>query len=81
MKNSSINIGLGVDGSASNDTNNFLHEIRHAMLLQKEVKFGAHSISPKKRLFILEQVGGAKVLKLDHEIGSIEQGKARYYRV
>lgn len=74
MKNSSINIGLGVDGSASNDTNNFLHEIRHAMLLQR-VKFGADSISPKEALYF-GTVGGAKVLKLDHEIGSIEQGKA-----
>jgi cytosine/adenosine deaminase-related metal-dependent hydrolase len=74
MKNTGIRIGLGVDGSSSNDTGNFLQEIRNAMLLQR-VANGAESITPRDVLS-MGTTGGAKVLKLEKEIGSIEKGKA-----
>ncbi len=74
MKNSSIRIGFGVDGSASNDTGNFLQEIRNGMLLQR-VKYGAHALTARESLYMGTK-GGANVLRLNNEIGSIEEGKA-----
>ncbi len=74
MKNTNIRIGLGVDGSSSNDTGNFLMEVRNAMLLQR-VKYGADALSPREALK-MGSMGGAKVLRMDREIGSIEKGKA-----
>ncbi len=74
MKNTNIRISLGVDGSASNDTGNFLLEIRNALLLQR-VKYGANALTPREVLYFAT-MGGAKVLRMEKEIGSIEKGKA-----
>lgn len=67
-----IRIGLGVDGSASNDTNNMLSEIRRAMLLQR-VKYGADAISPYQALRFAT-VGGAKVLNINDYAGVLAPG-------
>ncbi len=69
-----IRIGIAVDGSASNDTNNFFQEIRNAMLLQR-VEYGADAITARDVLK-MAAMGGAKVLRMDDYIGSIEVGKA-----
>lgn len=69
-----IRIGLAVDGSASNDTNNMLAEIRTAMLLQR-VKYGADAMTPREALE-MATLGGAKVLRMDDYIGKIEEGYA-----
>jgi len=69
-----LRIGLAVDGSASNDTGNMLQEIRTAMLLQR-VKYGPSALTPREVLE-MATVGGAKVLRMDDYIGSIEVGKA-----
>ncbi len=69
-----IRVGIAVDGSASNDTNNFFQEIRLAMLLQR-VRYGADAITPEEVLE-MATLGGAKVLRMDDYIGSIEVGKA-----
>jgi cytosine/adenosine deaminase-related metal-dependent hydrolase len=74
MKNTSIRISFGVDGSASNDTGNFLQEIRNGMLLQR-VKYGARALTARESLY-MGTIGGANVLRLNNEIGSIEKGKA-----
>lgn len=74
MKKAGIRIGLGVDGSSSNDSGNFLLEIRNALLLQR-VKNGAGSITPRDVLS-MGTIGGARVLRTEKEIGSIEKGKA-----
>jgi len=74
MKNTAIRIGLGLDGSSSNDTGNFLLEIRNALLLQR-VKYGPDALTPREALY-LGTMGGANVLKMEKEIGSIERGKA-----
>jgi 8-oxoguanine deaminase len=74
MKNTNIRIGLGVDGSSSNDSGNFLLEVRNALMLQR-VKYGADALTPREALKI-GTMGGAKVLRMDREIGSLEKGKA-----
>ncbi len=74
MKNTDMKIGLGVDGSSSNDSGNFLLEVRNAMLLQR-VKYGAEALTAREAL-MLGTIGGARVLHMEDEIGSIEKGKA-----
>lgn len=74
MKSTGVRIGLAVDGSASNDTSNMIREVRNAMLLQR-VRYGAKALSAREALWMATR-GGARVLKRDDEIGSIEQGKA-----
>ncbi len=74
MKMKGMRISLGVDGSASNDTGNMILEARNAMLLQR-VKYGADAITPREALEFAT-LGGAKVLRMDDYIGSIEVGKA-----
>jgi len=69
-----VRIGLAVDGSASNDTSNMIREVRQAMLLQR-VRYGAGAFSARDALY-LATIGGAKVLRREDEIGSIEVGKA-----
>lgn len=68
-----IKIGLGVDGSASNDSSNLMHEARNALLMQRAF-FGADAMSPSQALEIAI-LGGAMVLRRD-EIGVISPGKA-----
>lgn len=71
-----VKVGLGVDGSASNDASNMLWELRMAYLLHKhQVHFGAPSLTAAETLYI-GTMGSAKVLGWDDAIGSLEAGKA-----
>ena len=72
MRDAGVNVGLGVDGSASNDAAHILSEARQALLLQR-VKNGADAMSARETLEIAT-LGGAKVLGRD-DCGSIEVGK------
>ncbi len=73
MVNAGVQVGLGVDGSASNDASHMLHEPRQAMLLAR-VGGDVQAMSARDALE-LATVGGAKVLGRD-DIGSLEVGKA-----
>jgi cytosine/adenosine deaminase-related metal-dependent hydrolase len=66
-------VGLGVDGSASNDTSNMIREARQAMLLAR-VRFGADAMTARQAL-ALSTIGGARVLHREEELGSLEPGK------
>ncbi|GLK66778.1 8-oxoguanine deaminase [Hansschlegelia plantiphila] len=68
-----VKVGLGVDGSASNDSGHILNEARQAMLLQRVAKGGA-ALSARRALEIATR-GGAAVLNRS-DIGSLEPGKA-----
>jgi cytosine/adenosine deaminase-related metal-dependent hydrolase len=78
-----VNVGLGVDGSASNDGSHLLAEVRNAMLLAR-VKEGitGYSLSndPDRKLMTAREAlylgtrGGAAVLGRK-DIGSLESGK------
>jgi len=72
MLNRGIVVGLGVDGSASNDSSDMLGEARNAMLLQR-VKYGPKGLSAREALSLAIK-GGAEILNFP-ELGSIEEGK------
>jgi cytosine/adenosine deaminase-related metal-dependent hydrolase len=74
MRDAGVNVGLGVDGSASNDTGHLFREARNAVFLQR-VKSGAGSFTVEEGLDIAT-LGGSAVLGRQDEIGSLEVGKA-----
>ena len=78
MLDNRVRIGLGLDGSASNDGNHMLGEARQAMLLQRVGWPGFESrgdrLSAREALELATR-GGAQVLRRD-DIGSLEPGKA-----
>ena len=65
-------VGLGVDGSASNDCSNAMQEVRQAFLLQR-LRYGAADITHDDALR-WATAGGAAVLNRS-DLGSIEPGK------
>ena len=67
-----MKVGLGVDGSASNDAGNLMAEARQTMLLQR-VALGADAMSAREALEIAT-IGGAQVLGRP-DCGSLAVGK------
>ena len=72
MRDQGVKVGLGVDGSASNDVANLMDEARQTMLLQR-VQNGADAMSAREALEIATR-GGADVLGRP-ECGRIAVGK------
>jgi cytosine/adenosine deaminase-related metal-dependent hydrolase len=72
MRDAGVRVGLGVDGSASNDAGNLIAEARMAMLLQRVAR-SADAMSARETLEIAT-LGGAQVLGRD-DLGVIEPGK------
>lgn len=77
MLDSQVPVGLGVDGSASNDGGHMLGEVRQAMLLQRVAHWdslGPAALSARQALEIAT-LGGAQVLGRD-DIGALKPGMA-----
>ena len=67
-----VKVGLGVDGSASNERSDLFFEVKQAMLVARG-RGGPAAMSPREALQLATQ-GGARALGRD-EIGSLEPGK------
>ncbi len=73
MLDAGVKVGLGVDGSSSNDGGNLLAEGRQALLLQR-VSGNPQGLTPEEA-FRLLTAGGASVLNRD-ELGKLDIGMA-----
>jgi len=69
-----INVGLGTDGPATNNTLDMFETMKFAALLQKHLYLDPKSLSAYETLK-MATINAAKALKLEESIGSLEVGK------
>jgi len=69
-----INVALGTDGAASNNSLNMIRELGYLCLVHKGFQEDAECV-PAARGLHIATMGGAKALGLGDQIGSIEPGK------
>ena len=74
MAQAGVKLGLGTDGAASNNTLDLLRDMQLAALLHKGV-FGDPTVLPARTMIEMATIGGARVLGLDKEIGTLTEGK------
>ncbi|MGR3794120.1 8-oxoguanine deaminase [Vannielia sp. SX4] len=72
MRDAGVPVGLGVDGSASNDASNLLAEARMALLMAR-VRDGADAMPAREALRIATR-GGAELLGRGSHLGQIRPG-------
>lgn len=71
MLDRGMKVGIGVDGSASNDSSDMLSELRQALLLQR-VKYGSTALSARETIRMGSEYG-AGLLGFD-QAGRVEEG-------
>ena len=69
-----INVCIGTDGAASNNSLNLFHEMSLLALIHKGVARTPQCVSAGETIRIAT-INGAKALGLEKEIGSLEEGK------
>ncbi|WP_085529736.1 8-oxoguanine deaminase [Kocuria massiliensis] len=72
LEEAGVAVGLGVDGSASNDASNLIREVRQALYLQR-LRFGTERVT-SQRVLDWGTRGSARALGRQ-DIGSIEVGR------
>lgn len=69
-----VNVGLGCDGAASNNSQDLFIEMKIAALLQKAL-YRNSAVLPALTVLEMATKKGAKAIGLENKIGSIEVGK------
>ena len=69
-----MNVWIGTDGCSSNNTLNMFKEMTICSFVQK-VNAMDPTVLPAEEILRLATIGGAKVLRWDDEIGTLEVGK------
>ena len=69
-----LNVGIGTDGCSSNNTLNMFKEMTICSFVQK-VNAMDPTVLPAEEILRLATIGGAKALRWDDEIGTLEVGK------
>jgi 5-methylthioadenosine/S-adenosylhomocysteine deaminase len=69
-----ISVGLGTDGVASNNNLDLFDEMRFASLVRKLFARDG-TVLPARQVIRMATIDGAKVLRAEREIGSLEAGK------
>lgn len=72
LEDAGVPVGLGVDGSASNDASNMIMEVRQALYLQR-LRYGAERVTPERALR-WATVGSARALGRS-DIGVLAPGR------
>jgi 5-methylthioadenosine/S-adenosylhomocysteine deaminase len=70
-----VNVAIGTDGAASNNTLDMVAEMRLAAILAKGVADDATAV-PAHTALRMATINGARALGLQHRTGSLEVGKA-----
>ena len=74
MLHAGVNVALGTDGAASNNSQDMFEVLKMAPLLQRARTLDPHAISPAQAIR-MATINGARALGLDHLTGSLEPGK------
>ncbi|HUR91050.1 MAG TPA: amidohydrolase family protein [Gemmatimonadaceae bacterium] len=74
MLGAGIAVGLGSDSVASNNRMHILEEARVAVL-QQRARLRSHDAVPTTTALELATIGGARALRLDDRVGTLEAGK------
>ena len=69
-----VTVGLGADGAACSNNLDMFAEMRLAAFMQK-IQRQDSTAMPARAVFEMATMGGARVMRLENEIGSIETGK------
>ncbi|MEV8267509.1 amidohydrolase family protein [Microbacterium sp. NPDC076911] len=69
-----VDVGIGVDGPASNDSQDMMQAIKSAALLARVTDMQATAMSAFEA-FEMATIGGARSLRMSEKIGSLEPGK------
>jgi cytosine/adenosine deaminase-related metal-dependent hydrolase len=73
LLDASVPVGMGVDGSASNEANRLVDELQAALMVAR-LRGGAPALNAREALR-MGTLGGARCLGRDVELGSLERGK------
>jgi len=74
MQELGITVGLGTDGAGSATTLDMFAEIKAATWLQK-LHHGDPTLLPASQVLRMATIESAKLLQIDHEVGTLEAGK------
>ncbi|MFI5268036.1 MAG: amidohydrolase family protein [Chloroflexota bacterium] len=74
MLQAGVNVALGTDGSASNNSQDMFETLKMAVLLQRARTLDPNAISPREAIR-MATINGARALGLDGLTGSLEPGK------